>query len=84
MEALLLAVMGMTNIVCFVVGAKVGQKVKWEEPIETPTINPMKVYKEREAKKEAQMEQDKIDTIMRNIERYDGTSQGQEDVSGRW
>ena len=33
---------------------------------------------------EAQMEQDKIDTIMRNIERYDGTSQGQEDVSGRW
>jgi hypothetical protein len=40
----------------------------------------MKAYREREAKKEAQMEQDRIDTIMRNIEGYDGTSRGQEDV----
>ena len=83
MEALLLAVMGLTNIACFVIGAKVGQAVSRGKEIETPTINPMKAYREREAKKEAQMEQDRIDTIMRNIEGYDGTSRGQEDVPGR-
>lgn len=80
MEVLLLAVMGVMNIACFIIGAKVGQAVSKGETIETPTINPMQLYREREAKKEAQMEQDRLDTIMQNIERYDGTSNGQTDV----
>lgn len=80
MEVLLLAVTGITNIACFVIGAKVGQTVSKGETIEVPTVNPMQLYREHEAKKEAQMEQEKIDTIMRNIECYDGTSNGQEDV----
>lgn len=81
MEALLLAVMGLTNITCFVIGAKIGQAVSKGKEIDAPTINPVKAYREREAKKAAQMEQSKIDTIMRNIERYDGTGRGQEDVN---
>ena len=81
--ALILLVMGVTNIACFIIGAKVGQTVSKGEPIETPTVNPIKAYKEHEAKKEAQMEQKRIDTIMRNIEGYDGTGRGQEDVPGR-
>ena len=80
MEALLLAVMGITNIACFVIGAKVGQAASKGETIETPTVNPMKLYREREEKREAQKEQDRIETIMRNIEGYDGTGRGQEDV----
>lgn len=80
MEALMLAVMGLTNVACFIIGAKVGQTVIKGEKIETPTINPMQLYREKEAKREAQMEQDRIDTIMRNIESYDGTGKGQEDV----
>jgi hypothetical protein len=80
MEALLLAIMGLTNIACFIIGAKVGQTVSKGEEVKLPTVNPMDAYKKREAKKEAQMEQDRLDTIMRNIERYDGTPRGQEDV----
>jgi hypothetical protein len=80
MEVLLLAVMGVMNIACFIIGAKVGQAVSKGETIETPKINPMQLYREHEAKKEAQMEQDRLDTIMQNIERYDGTSNGQTDV----
>ena len=80
MEALLLAIMGAVNIACFIIGAKVGQAVSKGETIETPTVNPLKLHREREARKEAQMEQDRLDTILRNIERYDGTSAGQEDV----
>ena len=80
MEALLLAVMGITNIACFLIGAKVGQAASKGETIETPTVNPMKLYREKEAKREVQREQDRLETIMRNIEGYDGTSRGQEDV----
>ena len=80
MEALMLAVMGLTNIACFIIGAKVGQTVSKGETIETPTLSPLKAYREHEAKREAEMEQNRLDTIMRNIERYDGTSRGQEDV----
>ena len=83
MEALLLAIMGLTNIACFVIGANVGQTVSKGEEVKLPTVNPMDAYRKREAKKEAQMEQDRLDTIMRNIECFDGTSRGQEDVPGR-
>ena len=80
MEALLLIVMGAVNIACFMIGAKVGQQTAKGEKVELPTINPLEAYREMEAKKEAKKEQDKLDTIMRNIENYDGTGNGQEEV----
>jgi hypothetical protein len=83
MDTLLVAVICLTNIACFIVGAKVGQTVSRGEVIETPTIDPFKAYREHEAKREAEREQDRIDTIMQNIENYDGTSNGQKDVPGR-
>ena len=83
MEALLLLVMGATNILCFMVGARVGQKVTKGEEVELPSVNPMEAIREHQEKKEAQREQDRVDTILRNIEGYDGTSYGQEDVPGR-
>lgn len=80
MEALLLLVMGVMNIACFFLGAKVGQTVAKGEKIEAPTLNPLKAVEERRNKKQAEAEQERIDTIMRNIENYDGTGKGQEDV----
>ena len=80
MEVLLVAVMAAANIVCFLIGAKVGQTVSKGEEIKLPTVNPMEAYREMEAKKEARKEQDRMDTILRNIENYDGTSAGQEEV----
>lgn len=77
---LLLLITGALNIVCFFVGAKVGQKVVRGEEIQAPEINlsnPVKAYRE---KKKAEYEQDRIDTIMQNIETYNGTSVGQKDV----
>lgn len=83
MEVLLLAVLAASNIVCFLVGAKVGQTVSKGEEIKMPTVNPIEAVREQRAKKEAEMEQDRLETIMRNIEGYDGTSRGQQDVPGR-
>ena len=69
-----------SNIVCFIIGAKVGQAVSKGETIETPTLNPMKAIREHREREEAEREQSRIDTLMRNIEAYDGTANGQEDV----
>lgn len=80
MEILLVLVASVMNAVCFVIGAKVGQTVSKGKEIEMPTVNPLKVAREHRAQKEAEMEQDRIETIMRNIESYDGTARGQEDV----
>ena len=80
MDVILIAVVSALNIVCFYIGAKVGQKASKGEPIEVPNLNPVKAIRENQARRVAKEEQDKIDTIMRNIEKYDGTDRGQEDV----
>lgn len=80
MEVLLLVVMGVMNIACFFLGARIGQTVAKGETIEAPSLNPMKAVEEKRNKKQADEEQARIDTILRNVERYDGTGRGQEDV----
>lgn len=77
---LMILALGTLNIVCFFVGAKVGQKVVKGESVEMPSVNPIKAIREHNEKKSAEMEQNRLETIMRNIERYDGTGKGQEDV----
>ena len=80
MEVLLMAILSLSNIACFLIGAKVGQKVVKGESIEVPTVNPLKAYQEHQEQKAAVREQNKYDTIMQNIEAYDGTANGQKDV----
>lgn len=77
---ILIALVGALNVVCFFIGAKVGQTVAKGEPIELPSVNPIEIIREHNDKREAEKEQDRIETIMRNIERYDGTANGQEEV----
>jgi hypothetical protein len=83
MEVLTILTMGFVCMGCFLLGAKLGQTVAKGEEIEMPTVNPMQAVRENRARKEAQMEQDRMDKILQNIEKYDGTSRGQEDVPGR-
>lgn len=80
---LIILVSGTLNAVCFFIGAKVGQKVSKGEPIEAPTLNPMKAIKEREERKEADKEAERLEIILQNIENYDGSPNGQRDVP-RW
>ena len=83
MEIALVLVVCAMCCTCFFLGAKVGQTVSKGEDIKTPTVNPLKAYREHEQRKVAMQEQERIETIMRNIETYDGTGNGQEDVPGR-
>lgn len=79
---ILIGIVSILNIVCFFIGAKVGQKVVRNEDIKLP--NPIKdiqesIQIERETK-EAQKEQEKWDTVAYNIDNYDGTAIGQKEI----
>ena len=80
MEVLTILAVGALCIGCFIVGARVGQAVSKGEEIKLPGINPMEAIRERRDKKEAELAQDRFETIMRNIDGYDGTGNGQKDV----
>lgn len=80
MDVLTIAVIALANILCFMVGAKVGQAVSRGQNVELPSIDPVKAAREHKAKVEAYKAQDRMDTIMQNIENYDGSSNGQRDV----
>ena len=81
METILtILTVGILNVGCFFIGAKVGQKVDKGEPIEIPSLNPMKAYREAQDRKQAEREADRLETIMQNIEAYDGTGAKQKDV----
>lgn len=81
MEAVTIIALGFVCMACFLLGAKVGQAVSRGEKIEAR--NPVKAVKARSADRKTQEEQDVADIIMQNIERYDGTSAGQQNVPRR-
>ncbi len=81
--ALCFLVAGAVCGVCFLLGAKVGMSVRKGEPIELPNLNPVKAVQDMAQKREAKKEQEKMEAILRNIDNYDGTGFGQEDVPGR-
>lgn len=81
METLILMLgMGCINVLCFFIGAKVGQQASKGEPIAMPEVNPIKAWDGWQDRKEAKKEKDKYDAILENIEAYDGTSIGQKDI----
>ena len=67
-------------IACFITGFFFGSKK--EEPIKK--INPIKTIKEKveehQTEKEIQEQLEELNKIANNIEKYDGTSEGQEEV----
>lgn len=84
MEVLLLLVMGAANIACFLIGAKVGQQAAKGEEIILAAAKPAEPVQEHRTQSEAEVEkQTRFETIMRNIDSYDGTGEGQVDVPWR-
>lgn len=79
----LLCIMTVLLITATVFLVRVMRDISKDMPkVELP--NPIEEYAEQQAKKQAKKkakaEQDKIETILKNIETYDGTGFGQMDV----
>lgn len=77
---ILVMLMGGLNLLAFLIGARVGQKVVNKEPVELPTINPLALYKEHKENKEMQRQQEENNANLYNIDVYDGSSNGQREI----
>ena len=83
METIILILsIGIMNILCFFIGAKVGQKVVKGEDIKLP--DPIKAIEEKkdtwEFKKEQEEEKERLKIQLENIDNYNGTPLGQKDI----
>lgn len=77
---LLIIVMGVMNLLAFVIGARTSQKAQKDEEIKLPSINPMEIAKEHRERKQAEIEQAKYDVMLENINNYSGDGTGQKDI----
>ena len=84
MDILLCTVFGVFILLSFVIGVRIGQKVNNNEPIE---LNPVKVYKdykeEEESKRQLKFSEEAMNTMLENIDNYNGTAEGQKDIKIR-
>lgn len=76
----LLFLFGVFIILAYTIGLKNGQKLKNNEEIKIPEINPVKIVKNEIETFEQKKKQDAYDTMMANIDNYDGTGLGQKDI----
>lgn len=84
MEVMLLAVfISLSNLICLIVGVKVGQKAHRGEDIRL--VNPVEkvqIFKDKqEHNKEYKKEQKAVEDMLHNIDVYDGTGMGQIDIN---
>ena len=77
---LIVIIVGIMNLFCLIKGVQIGQKISKEEEVKLPEINPIKVIAQKKVDKDREKELDKFNTIMKNIDSYDGTGSHQEEV----
>lgn len=68
------------NLLCFYFGVRIGQKVAKKEEIKIEGLNPVKVIDTINQSKEDKKEQERMRIIAENIDNYDGTGLGQQDI----
>ena len=87
MEVLLLLIMFVINTAWFLLGVKFGKQTAKYEEVKLPVVKPAEPVEEHqvqnEAEQEAEMEKSRLETILLNVDNYDGTDEGQVDVPWR-
>lgn len=68
------------NLLCFYFGVRIGQKVAKKEEIKIEGLNPVKVIETINQSNEDKKEQERMRIIAENIDNYDGTGLGQQDI----
>lgn len=78
-----LLVAGAVNVACFVLGAKISQQVAKGETVKLPkpVVETKKSRRQQREQEENDRERKWREAVLANIERYDGTSEGQQDVT---
>lgn len=76
----LIALTTLLNLCSFIAGAKIGQKVVRGQEIETPKFEPLKTVQEWNKNKEIKKEEERTKIIAENIDSYNGTPYGQQEI----
>lgn len=82
MTILIILVVCIANILCFYIGAKIGQAIIRDEDIKMPNpVTAMQEHaQEQREQRKSREDQEQLDVILANIENYDGTGYGQREV----
>lgn len=83
MDAIIMIVFTLSNIACFIIGAKTGQIAAKGKDIPFASTPPIKPQADRRAEKKHKAEQDMLRTILENVDAYDGTGFGQKELPRR-
>ena len=78
MTIAIIAAISIANIICFFIGAKIGQTVVKNKEIKAP--NPVKAVREYKESKEEAERLEEIQTMLHNIAVYDCTELGQKEI----
>ena len=76
----IMALQGFFSVSCFVIGARVGQKVIKGESVDIGLKNPIEAYDEYKEKEEQKRMLERQQVVSDNIDNYDGTGLGQKDL----
>lgn len=77
---ILCAIFGIFILIAYSLGLKNGQRLSKNEEVVVPNINPVKVVTEEIEKHEEKKKQQAYEIMMSNIDNYDGTGLGQQDI----
>lgn len=80
-EAIILCtIVGVFIIVSYSLGLKNGQRLSKNEEVVVPNVNPVKAVTDEMEKHEEKKKQQAYEIMMSNIDNYDGTGLGQQDI----
>lgn len=77
---ILCTIFGVFILVAYSLGLKNGQRLSKDEDVVVPIVNPVKVITEEIEKHEEKKKQQAYEIMMSNIDNYDGTGLGQQDI----
>lgn len=77
---LMLIAYGASMLLAFLIGAKTAQNAYEKEEITVPNINPIKAIENHLERVENNKEQERINTMLENINNYRGDSIGQKEI----
>lgn len=84
MEVLSYIAFGLFTLFCVTKGINIGIKLRKDENIEVPSLNPIKKFQEIKEEKEYKFQNEKeqleYEVMLENIENYNGTGIGQKDL----
>lgn len=77
---ILVLIVGGLMMFSFLLGARTSQKAYKKEEIKLPTLNPVKAYQEHTERVEQSKREKEYNIMLENINNYDGTGLGQQEV----